>query len=250
MGVFSGIFKRRQKLLDPADISRLRVDIHSHLIPGIDDGAQNMEETIAMMRQYEKMGFKKVITTPHIMSDFYRNTPEIILDGLEKVKAELKKEGINIEMEAAAEYYLDDVFEDLLKADNIITFGDKYLLFELPFVSAPSNLARAVFNMQLQGYKPILAHPERYTYWHKEFDKYEDLHEKGVLLQVNINSLSGLYSPEVKAIAEKLIDQGMVSLIGTDCHRMDHLKYMQEVTCRMPHFHKILDQEGLLNHKV
>jgi tyrosine-protein phosphatase YwqE len=250
MGIFSGLFKKKQRLLDPADISLLKVDIHSHLIPGIDDGAQNMDESIEMLREFASLGIKKVITTPHIMSDFYRNTPAIILEGAEKVRAVLKSEGIDIEIEAAAEYYLDDVFEDLLRDDDIITFGDKYLLFELPFVSEPANLARAVFNMQLQSYKPILAHPERYTYWHNDFSKYEDMHDKGVLLQVNINSLSGLYSPEVKTTAERLIDEGMVSLIGTDCHRMDHLKMMKNLTSRMPHFHKVLEQGNLLNHKV
>lgn len=250
MGVLSGLFGRKQKLVDPVDLSLLQVDIHSHLIPGIDDGAQNMDESIAMLREFANLGLRKVITTPHVMSDYYRNTPDIILAGLEKVRSVLKSEGIKIEIEAAAEYYLDDVFEEILERDEILTFGDKHLLFELPFVGEPANLARAVFNMQLQGYRPVLAHPERYTFWHKEFSKFEEIHDKGVLLQVNINSLSGMYSPEVKSIAERLIDQGMVSLIGTDCHRMDHIMMMKERTSRMPHFHKILNQEGLLNHSV
>lgn len=250
MSIFGRLFGRRERLIEPVDLSSLVTDIHSHLIPGIDDGAQNMEETIAMMREYAAMGFKKVITTPHIMSDTYRNTPEIILGGLEKVRAELKIQGIDIEMEAAAEYYLDDVFEELLAKDEILTFGNDHLLFELPFVGEPANLGRATFEMQLKGYRPILAHPERYSYWHQDFGKYETMIDKGVLLQLNINSLAGHYGPEVKKIAERLVNEGMISLIGTDCHRIEHLHVMRDLTSRLPSLHQVMAQERLLNREV
>jgi len=247
MGFFSRIFKKREALREPADISALQVDIHSHFIPGIDDGAEDMEQTLEMLRKMVDLGYRKVITTPHVMADFYKNDPKIILGGLEKVRAAVKAAGIPITIDAAAEYYLDDGLEKLVEDKEVLTFGKNLLLFELPFIAEPQNLARAVFNMQLGGYKPVLAHPERYQFWHTDFQKYEEIVDRGVLLQVNINSLSGYYSPEVKKIAELLIDKGMVSLLGSDCHRMDHLNVYENVSCRTAHFHKALESGNLLN---
>jgi protein-tyrosine phosphatase len=247
MGFFNNLFRKKEKLLEPADISTLHVDIHSHFIPGIDDGAEDLEQSLDLLRKMSELGYRKVITTPHVMSDFYRNDPKIILAGLEKVRQGIKEAGIPIEIEAAAEYYLDDQLESLIERNEVLSFGNKYLLFEMPFIAEPQNLARAVFNMQLGGYKPILAHPERYQFWHNDFQKYEDIFDKGVLLQVNINSLSGYYSPAVKKIAEQLIDKDMVSFLGTDCHRMEHLDIYQNITCRTPYFHKLLGSGKLLN---
>jgi protein-tyrosine phosphatase len=247
MGFFNNLFRKKEKLLEPADISALHVDIHSHFIPGIDDGAEDLEQSLDLLRKMSELGYRKVITTPHVMSDFYRNDPKIILAGLEKVRQGIKEAGIPIEIEAAAEYYLDDQLESLIERNEVLSFGNKYLLFEMPFIAEPQNLARAVFNMQLGGYKPILAHPERYQFWHNDFQKYEDIFDKGVLLQVNINSLSGYYSPAVKKIAEQLIDKDMVSFLGTDCHRMEHLDIYQNITCRTPYFHKLLGSGKLLN---
>ena len=247
MGFFSKLFNRKPSLLNPADISKLEVDMHSHFIPGIDDGSEDMEQTLGLLQRMSELGYRKVVTTPHIMSDFYRNDPKIILGGLEKVRLAVKEAGIPIEIDAAAEYYLDDQFEPLIEKKELLTFAQNHVLFELPFIGEPQNLARAVFNMQLAGYKPILAHPERYQFWHGDFQKYEEIFDKGVLLQININSLSGYYSPDVKKIAEQLIDKEMVSLIGTDCHRMEHLDIYNDISRKLPYFHKILDSGKLLN---
>ncbi|NNC84234.1 MAG: hypothetical protein HKN79_11720 [Flavobacteriales bacterium] len=248
MGIFGRLFGKREKLIEPADISSLKVDIHSHLIPGIDDGAQDMEESLALLRRFEALGFQKVITTPHIMADYYRNTPDIILGGLEKVRAAIKKEGMEIQIEAAAEYYLDDRFEQLLDDEDLLTFGSKrYLLFELPFVAEPLNLNSAIFNMQLKGIKPVLAHPERYGFWSRDLEKYEELHDKGVILQINLNSLGGYYGPEVKKVADHLVEQELIGLVGTDCHRSDHLDALEQVTLRVPSFHRLLEQGKLIN---
>ena len=248
MGLFGNIFRKREKLLEPADISRLQVDLHSHLIPGIDDGSQSMDETLEMLRRMQEMGYRKVITTPHVMSDFYRNTPDIIQSGLRDVKQAIADQGLDIEIEASAEYYLDDTFEQLIEKDELLPFGkERYILFELPFISEPLNLATAIFNMQLKDYKPILAHPERYGFWYGQLGKLEAMHDKGVLLQININSLSGYYGPEAKKVCEWLIDQDMVSFLGTDCHRMEHLDVYQELTCRTLAFYRLLESGKLLN---
>ena len=178
MSLFSRIFKK-EKVFPPADLSVLKTDVHSHLIPAIDDGSKSMDDSISMIRRFKEFGFTKVTTTPHVMSDFYKNTPEIILGGLEEVKKELTKNKINVSMSAAAEYYLDENLEEKIKNKELLTIGENYVLFELPFMSEPPNLASTIFDLQTNGYKPILAHPERYGFWYQDFEKYRELKDKG-----------------------------------------------------------------------
>lgn len=248
MGIFSRLF-RKEKTLPPADISGLVCDFHSHLIPGIDDGAKTLDDSIEMIERFKKMGYSKVITTPHVMSDFYKNTPEIILGGLEKVRVELKNRNIDIEVEAAAEYYLDEHLSDKIKNRELLTFGDNYVLFELPFMSEPPNLSSIIFELQTSGYKPILAHPERYGFWYKEFKKFREMKDKGVHLQLNILSLIGHYSPETKKIAEQMIDEGLVTFLGSDCHNPMHQNLI-EIARTKEYFHKLLDSGLLKNSEL
>ncbi|MFT6166747.1 MAG: tyrosine-protein phosphatase YwqE [Vicingaceae bacterium] len=245
MSWFSKLFKK-EPVLEPADLSRLKTDLHSHLIPAIDDGSKSLDDSINMIRAFKEMGYQKIITTPHVMSDFYKNTPEIILGGLEKVKAELERQNIEIEIEAAAEYYLDETLEPQVKGGKLLTFGKNYLLFELPFIAEPLNLASFIFELQTNGYVPILAHPERYGFYYKEFDKYRDLKEKGVHLQLNILSLVGHYGPEAQKIAERLIDEGLISFLGSDCHNTMHQQGI-EIARTKPYFHKLLNSDKLKN---
>lgn len=246
MGLFS-IFKKKAKRLSiPVNLEQLGVDIHSHLIPGIDDGSKDMEDSINMITQLHDLGYKKIITSPHIMSDGYRNTPEIILGGLEKVKQQLAQNNINIEMEGAAEYYVDYDFERKLDNEKLLTFGKSYLLFEISYMNPPDNLHHVIFKMQTMGYKPVLAHPERYNFWHREFEKYEAFIDKGVLLQMNINSLTGYYSISTKKIAEQMIDKNMISFVGTDCHHVGHINLMKDVVYD-PYLQKLVESGTLLN---
>jgi len=228
------------------DLSLVGVDMHSHFVPGIDDGAKTIEDSVEMITGMHQLGYKKVITTPHIMSDYYRNTPEIILGGLASVNFALKEAGIPIETGAASEYYLDFDFERKLNEEKLLTFGNNYLLFEISYMNPPDNLFHVVFKMQTMGYKPILAHPERYNFWHTEFEKYEAFVDKGVLLQMNINSLTGYYSMATKKIAEQMIDKNMISFLGTDCHHTGHLKLIDDVVFE-PYLQKLVYGGKLLN---
>lgn len=240
------MFSKKTTTGSAADLSLLGTDVHSHFIPGIDDGAKTIEDSVAMITAMHELGYRKVITTPHVMSDFYRNTPEIIMAGLEKVRAALKEAGVPIEVDAAAEYYLDFDFEAKIEKEKLLTFGKNYLLFEVSYLNAPDNLNNILFKLQTSGYKPVLAHPERYNFWHNDFGKYEEIKSKGALLQLNINSLTGYYSPSTKKIAEQLIDKGMVDLAGTDCHHTGHLELLKK--CRYEkHLHKLLESPQLLN---
>lgn len=201
--------------------------MHSHLIPGIDDGARTMEDSLNLVKEMHRLGFSKLITTPHIQSEFYKNTPEIILSGLEKLRGAIAAENIPVQVEAAAEYLLDDGFEEKMKIGSLLSFSDKYILVEISYYSPPPNLKSLIFNLQCDGYKVILAHPERYSYWFNDFGKYEDLKERGVFFQLNTVSLAGYYPSPVKKFAEKLIDKGMIDFIGSDMHNMNYMNALE-----------------------
>lgn len=207
----------------------LQVDMHSHLIPGIDDGVATLEEAISTIKSLQELGYNKAITTPHIMGDFFKNTPEIINKGLAEVNQELKKQGINFHLKAAAEYYMDEWFVEKIDNDSpLLTLGDNYLLLETSYLNKPNNFNEIIFKVKSKGYKIILAHPERYTYLYSDFNNYKEIYEKGILFQINLNSLSGYYSPAAKAIAEKLIKNDMVDFAGTDCHGPRHIKHLEK----------------------
>ena len=245
-GKISQLFRSRPKLLDPLDLSVLKTDVHSHFLPGIDDGSPDMETTLELIRGMKDFGFQKLITTPHVMSDYYKNTPEIILGKLDEVRNALAREGIDIEIDAAAEYYLDTEFLELVKQKDLLTFGDNYVLFELPFLAEPPNLKKAIFELRLAGYRPVLAHPERYSYFHVQFEMYQEMLDNDVILQLNLNSLSGHYSPEVRKVSEAMIDQGMIRMVGSDCHHRGHQELMRHVQ-KLPRLHELVNGGGLLN---
>jgi protein-tyrosine phosphatase len=202
-------------------------DLHSHLLPGIDDGVQTIEESLEVIKGFKNLGYKKLITTPHIMHDFYKNDAVIINNKLAEVRQAMVNESVEMELEAAAEYFLDEYFLELINSEaELLTFGDNYVLFELSFVSKPMILKEAIFTLQTKGYKPVLAHAERYLYYHKDFNELSNLHNTGVLLQLNLLSLSAYYSTAAKKIGNRLINQNMISFIGSDCHNANQLTFL------------------------
>lgn len=244
------IFKRKPEEVVPLDLSWLRTDMHSHLIPGIDDGSKSMEESIDLVRRLADFGLSKIITTPHIMSEYYRNTPEIINMGLEDLRKSVKQEGIAIEIDAAAEYYMDEIFLEKVKAgEPMLTFGDKYILVETGFINKPQMLLDIIFHLEMAGYKPILAHPERYQYLIMDKKLQEELFERKLLFQVNLLSLTGFYSKQVKDFGEMLVDKGVVALLGTDCHNARYLDMLET----LPKYQKIyekIQQLDLINTRL
>ena len=231
---------KKKEVLAPISLGGFKVDMHSHLIPGIDDGSRSMDETIAMLAKFESLGYKKVITTPHIMSDYYKNTPEIILGGLQNVRETAQKIGLSIEIEAAAEYYFDDAFMKKLKQkESLLTFGERFLLFEFSFHEPPNQIDELFFELIGQHYQPVLAHFERYPYYFGSVDKAKAWRERGINIQLNLNSLTGHYGPQIKQQAELLIDAGQVDFVATDCHRMDHLMLLEK-NLNLPYMHKLL----------
>jgi tyrosine-protein phosphatase YwqE len=218
------------KKAEKSDAPVLKTDLHSHLIPGIDDGSQSMEESLAILRAMADLGYKKVITTPHVMVDAYRNSTDTILNGLVLLKEAAASEGIDIELDAAAEYYMDEEFVRRLDANDILTIGDEgYLLFETSYVSKPMNFEEVVFEIGAKGYKPLFAHPERYRYITEPEKMFGRMKEMGVFFQLDINSLGGHYGRQAKKHAELLIEWGMVDFLGTDTHHKKQVAYLAEV---------------------
>ncbi|HEY1023967.1 MAG TPA: CpsB/CapC family capsule biosynthesis tyrosine phosphatase [Sphingobacteriaceae bacterium] len=206
----------------------LRVDLHSHLIPGIDDGAQNVHESVVLVRKMMDLGFEKIIATPHVMADFYRNTPETINRGLDLLREELAKQHIGIQVEAAAEYYLDEAFEAKLSTEKLLTIGDNFVLFELSFVNYPQNLFDIIEQIKDKGYKPILAHPERYGYLFGSIENYQKIKETGCYLQLNTISLAGYYGKPSQRMAQQLVDNYLVDFIASDMHHLKHADALKQ----------------------
>lgn len=222
--VFNWFRKNRQSDLPP-----IQVDMHSHLLPGIDDGVSTLEEALQIVRNLQALGYRRIITTPHVMSDAYRNTPEIINKKLDELKKYLLENDITIPVSAAAEYYLDESLFRMIETNQpLLTFGEKYLLFETNFITEPFNLKEFIFLATTKGYKLILAHPERYLYLQNNLEKVQDLLDRGVLLQMNISSLTGYYSKPVQRMAYKLIDRKMIHWMGSDCHHLQHTELLRQ----------------------
>ncbi len=221
----------------------LLVDVHSHLIPGIDDGSSSMEESLELIQTMSNLGYQKIITTPHVMNDFYPNTTEDIRNRVEHLRVHVEAAGIDMEIDAAAEYYLDEHMMQMLEdKKELLTFGDNYLLFETSFLNEPAYLREGIFQIIANGMKPVMAHPERYVFMQNRPEMLEDLLDRGLLLQINTISLSGYYSKGAKKLAEFLIDQKVVSFLGTDCHNRKHLEMMYE-TVDQKYFDKALELE-------
>ena len=229
---------------------KLWVDLHSHFIPGIDDGSQSVEESVALIKGLSELGIQKIITTPHIMKGTYNNTPEIINAGLERVRTALQENGISVQLEAAAEYYFDENFIQNLEEGKLLTFHNNYVLFELPVMMKPPQLEDVVFELNTRGYVPVLAHPERYQFmFTPDLKMYETLKSMGVMLQMNLLSLIGYYSVPVQKIARTLVKQGMYDLVGSDIHNMKHLELLPDVFSN-EYFAMAMDSGDIINNKI
>lgn len=227
----------------------LLTDLHSHLLPGLDDGVKSLEESGQLIKQFIELGYSKLITTPHIMSDFYRNEPEQIMEKLDLLRQYLKREDIAITINAAAEYYLDEsLIAKINQNETLLTLGSKYLLFETNFLTEPYQLKEFIFTATTQGYKPVLAHPERYQYLVTDFEKVEDLRNRGVLFQINIPSILGVYSKPIQKLAIRLIEKGWVDFLGSDCHNQNQMDALKE-TFKNKYFKMALELP-LLNRSI
>lgn len=204
-------------------------DMHSHLIPGIDDGVDTWEESLTIIRKMNTLGVNKIITTPHIIHDYYPNTPKLIRSKVQQLNELLVKEDVAVTVEAGAEYYIDEYFtQSVGNNEPLLSFGDNYILVETAFMNKPIHLEGVLFDLQSKGYRPVLAHPERYAYFQQDYELMSPLLDRGILLQVNINSMIGYYSKAAQNLAEFLIKTQSVHFLGSDVHNLKHLDKFEE----------------------
>ncbi len=219
-------FFRRKKPRAGEEVSTLPVttDLHSHILPGIDDGAPDLETSLRLVRGIHALGIRRTIATPHVIGDLYRNTPETIGNALQQLRQAVQAEGIDIEIRAAAEYMLDDYFLKLLKTPReLLTIYDNVILTEQSYATPCGNLHEISFELLNAGFKPIMAHPERYAYYHGEEEEYSRMKDMGFMLQVNLLSLTGYYGKPVAKAARYIIENGLADYVGTDLHHDRHL---------------------------
>jgi len=243
------IFQRKNTV--QADFSELRCDMHSHLIPGIDDGSPDVATSLELIKGLSDLGYQKIITSPHIMWDMYKNTPEIILPAYNAVKNELKKNNSHVEFYVAAEYFLDDYFEKLVDTDApLLTINDNLVLVEFSFVKEPAELKAILFKLQIKGYQPVIAHPERYLYFGAKKHWYEEMKDTGCLFQLNVLSLAGFYGKAPVELAHYLIKQKYFNLIGTDLHNSRHLELLGNSSSYISTIKRLVDSGEILNSQL
>lgn len=205
--------------------------MHSHLLPGIDDGSPDITTSLQLIRGLKELGYKKIITTPHVLWEIYPNTRETIVNKQQEVQKEIEAAGIDIEFKAAAEYFIDDHFAGQLKNKvPLLTISANMVLVEFSMVNMPMDLQEVLFEMQLQNYQPILAHPERYSFLLRKKEVFDELKNAGCLFQLNLLSLSGHYGEGVQQIADYLLKKNYYDYAGTDLHHHRHLSLLQNLS--------------------
>lgn len=210
------------------DYSVLACDIHSHVLPGIDDGAPDLASALELVRGLRDLGFRQIFTTPHVMSDLYPNSRTLILRKRDELREALEEWGEgSVALDAAAEYFIDENFERLLKNELLLTLPDNHVLVEMSFHQAYPALHRVLFDLQMKGYRPILAHPERYPYYRSAED-FERLKALGCVFQLNLLSLTGYYGKSVQASAKTLLKCGCADFLASDLHHARHLESLQK----------------------
>lgn len=238
-----GLFFTKSSITFPIG-ELVEVDMHSHLVPAIDDGSQNMETSIKLIEGLVSIGYKKIITTPHIKVEF-PNTRESIAAPFNQLQSALTEAGIKIPISFASEYMTDQDFSPLVSANNLLKVSGNYLLMETGFLSCPMNFEEDLFQVQRKGILPILAHPERYHYIN-DLGDYEYFRERSMLFQVNILSFTGYYGDKPKQLAHKLLEAGMVDLLGTDLHNEKQLEGLKDFKVDQK-IRKLLEKTAFLN---
>jgi protein-tyrosine phosphatase len=248
-----GFFKKKKETTiqqDSRDWSFLATDMHSHFIPGIDDGPATMAESIALLKHIEQAGYSRIITTPHISLDYFPDTEPKIAQGLAMLKKAVAEHNIRLNIEAAAEYMIDEgLLDKLHKKEDLLSIGNKYILIEMGFVQPSPLLHQVIFEIQARGYLPILAHPERYNYYQEtSIADLQKLKKSGCLFQLNTIALSGYYGKYVKIFAEKLLREGMYDFAGSDIHHERHVKALNAV--KNSNAYNLLNAYSFLNNSI
>ncbi len=197
-------------------------DVHCHIVPGVDDGSPDVATSLELLERMASWGLHTIITTPHMTQDTFENTPDILDPAFDELRQAAAARFPEVELKRTAEHRVDDFFLSQLEKGAVVPYPNNYLLIENSFVSEPFGLDRTIFDLRVKGYKPVMAHPERFVYYQNDRDRYTQLHRAGNLFQVNLLSLAGYYGKSTKQMAEWLVENGMVDFLGTDLHHHRH----------------------------
>lgn len=239
-------FFNRSKKTAYTDFGEVALDMHSHLVPGVDDGAQNVTDSITLITGLADLGFEHLITTPHTLLDIHPNTKDTLKSGYDLLEGNIPN---HIPLTLSSEYYLDEQFQQQLNKNELMPFKGNRVLIEFSQISLPQNLEEVIFDLVIKGYQPVLAHPERYLFFHQKLDYFTRLKEMSVELQVNALSLTMHYGKNIKAVAEKLIEKDLIDFIGTDLHHIHHLSALKEVP-KTKHFERLVKSGTLKNKEL
>lgn len=226
----------------------LVADIHNHILPGIDDGSPDVETSLMLMEGLLELGFKKIVSTPHILADVHPNTRETIEHAYNQLISNQDLSILPPNFTFAAEYMVDYQFEENIKTKSFLSFRkEKYVLIEMSYLVESPNIRQVIFSLLTNGYQPILAHPERYGFYHHNISMYEGLFDAGCELQLNLLSLAGNYGRKVQSVSEKLIEKGFYNWVGTDLHHSGHLTMLQNMATNVKIRRKIEKIKELKN---
>ncbi|MFV9482445.1 tyrosine-protein phosphatase [Christiangramia sp. ASW11-125] len=228
------IFSRSKYLVD---LIEGMPDFHNHTLPGIDDGSDSVDTSRELFRRFSEIGIDNIVATPHIIGEFYPNTPSSIGEAYKEI---LNNNAGPKKLSYSAEYMMDQHFLEILENNDLLTVTDNKVLVEMSYFQAPINLNQILFKLQNNSKIPILAHPERYTYMHsKDLNKFHDLRTRGCLMQVNMLSLSNHYGKGVQKMAYQLIENGLIEYICSDVHKLTHLEKIKEIKVPVKYIHNI-----------
>ena len=218
-------FSKKSKT--PAELC-FGTDIHCHIVPGVDDGAPDPETAADIIEGMQSFGIRRIIASPHVTQVTFENDESTIEPALALLHAELDRRGNDIGVSHSAEYRIDELFHNRLVTNELMLLPNNHILIENSFIQEPWNLDNLIFDLQVKGLVPVLAHPERYAYYYTQKNRYRTLHDASLNLQINLLSLAGAYGPAERSIAEYLIKQGLVDFIGTDIHRRSHVEKIKQ----------------------
>lgn len=235
----------------------LHIDVHSHIVPGVDDGSSKLEESLALIERLVEMGYKGAVVTPHVHSDIYPNNRHTLEPAFEQLRTVTAQRWPEFSLQLAAEYFLDEHFTDCIAAGDLLHFHAvddigqpvKCVLFEFGFHEPPINHEQVIFDLQMAGYTGVLAHAERYPYWHSNQGEVQALADRGIWITVNAASLSGAYGPEMYRVAHTLLENGTAKMICSDAHGMRHMDSLKAIS-KSPVVHRWIDAGDVLSRSV
>ena len=200
------------------------IDIHSHVLPGIDDGAKDIKESIELLKGMEKLGFSKVIGTPHTYPGMYNNNDESIVCSYDKI---IKSKKADISVSYASEYMAGKYLIEKVEEKKILTLKENYVLVESNFSGEPQGFEEIIFKIKINGFNPVVAHPERYIYYFNNKRKYFKLKNMGCKFQLNLLSTTGYYGDHIAKISDYLLKNNLIDFVGSDIHNKNHINQFE-----------------------